>query len=92
MLTLIKCISSQSSDGLISEHWSIRRELMVEGIPLEVVVVLHVDVTMDNGLSNVEEEKHWNRWVHESCPVSRKANVQLSISLKSCELVPVSVA
>lgn len=82
--------SSQSSDGLISEQWSVHWELKVDRLPLEVIVMLNIDVSMDNWLPNVHEHKHWHHWVNESNPVSSRHEVELSISLEWSEWEPPS--
>ena len=63
--------SSQSSDSLVRVLWSVQRILEIHGVPLVVVVVHVVNVTMNNWLTNVKEEEHWYRWIHESSEISR---------------------
>ena len=83
--------SSYSSDRLICVKSSILGELEVQGIPLEVIVVLNVNVTVDNWLGNVEEEKHWDAWEHNTSKVTGDTYVQHSVSFISSECIPPSV-
>ena len=81
--------SGPSSDGLIGEQRSIHRELEVDRVPLEVVVVIDVDHAVDYGLAKVEEEEHGHHGEDKSHEVSRDHHVDLSIALKSGErMVP----
>ena len=83
-------LSSQSSDGLIREEMSIGSEFEVEGLPLEVVVILSVNGTVKNRLANVAEEEGWHHWIHESDPVLGEPEVDEAISLERVEWVPES--
>ena len=81
--------SGPSGDRLISEQRSIHRELEVDRVPLEVVIVHNVDVTVDDGLAEVEEEEHGHHREHKSHKVSRDHHVDLTIALKRGErMVP----
>ena len=75
-------ISSQSSDGLISEQNSVHGELEVDGVPLEVVKLLDVDGSMHDRLTDVEEEESWHEWEHDSDPVPGETNVDHTISFE----------
>ena len=83
--------SSQSGDGLISVNLSVCAEFEVHGVPLEVVVMLDVNISMDNWLSNVKEEEHWNEWEHKSGKVTGDSNVDHTISFVRAPCVPISV-
>ena len=83
--------SCESSDGLISEQWSVHGEFEVESVPLEVVVMLDVNGTVDKGLPEVNEEEHWHEWEDKSDPVLGETNVDNTISLERDEWVPVSL-
>ena len=76
---------------MILEKRSILTELEVKRIPLEVIVVLKVNVTVDNWLSNVEEEEHWYTWEHQTSKVTGDTYVQHSISFVRRILIPPSV-
>ena len=52
---------------------------------MEVVVVLLVNVTVNYGLTQVEEEEHGNHGETESSPVSSQGQVQETISLEGGE-------
>lgn len=43
---------------------SVRSELEIEGLPLEVVVVLDVSSTVEERLADVAEEESWHQRVH----------------------------
>ena len=83
--------SCESSDGLIGEQWSVHGEFEVESVPLEVVVMLDVNGTVDKGLPEVNEEEHWHEWEDKSDPVLGETNVDNTISLERDEWVPVSL-
>ena len=83
--------SSESSDGLIGEQWSIHGEFEVKSIPLEVVVMLDVNGTVEKWLPDVLEEEHWHEWEEKSDPVLGETNVDDTISLERDEWVPVSL-
>ena len=83
--------SCESSDGLIGEQWSVHGEFEVESVPLEVVVMLDVNGTVDKGLPEVNEEEHWHEWEDKSDPVLGETNVDNTVSLERDEWVPVSL-
>ena len=83
--------SCESSDGLISEQRSIHGEFEIESVPLEVVVMLDVDGTVEKWLPEVNEEEHWHEWEDKSDPVLGETNVDDTISLERDEWVPVSL-
>ena len=83
--------SCESSDGLIGEQWSVHGEFEVESVPLEVVVMLDVNGTVDKGLPEVNEEEHWHEWEYKSDPVLGETNVDNTVSLERDEWVPVSL-
>ena len=62
--------SSKSCDGLIREDRSVHGELVVQWVPLEIVVLLDVNGTVNNWLTDIEEQEHWSHWVIESGPIS----------------------
>ena len=84
-------ISGKSCDGLISHQWSVQRELEVQGLPLEVVVLLDVDGSMEDWLPYVHEHEHWHQGEEESDPVSSQTNVHHTVSLERGKWVPVSL-
>ena len=53
---------------------------MVDTVPLEVVVVLDVDVSVDNRLADVEAEEQWHKREHQSGEISGQTYVNVSIS------------
>ena len=67
---------------MICEQYSVHGELEVEGVPLVVVILLNVNSTVHNWLTDVEEEECWHDWIHDSCPVSREADVDHTISFE----------
>ena len=67
---------------------SIGSELEVERLPLEVVIVLDVNGTVQNWLTDVHEEECWHTWVHQSNPVLGQPEVHEAISLHRHEGVP----
>ena len=83
--------SCKSCDGLISEQWSIHGEFEVESIPLEVIVMLDVNGTVEKWLPEVNEEEHWHEWEDKSDPVLGETNVDYTVSLERDEWVPVSL-
>ena len=67
---------------------SVCSELEVEGLPLEIVVILNVNGTVEQWLTDVHEEEGWHHWVHESNPVLSEPEVDQTISLERYEWVP----
>ena len=89
---MIFLFSSQSSNCLITHLWSVHGELEVKSIPLEVIVVLAINVTVNNRLADVKEEESWNHWEHNSSVVSRDTNVDNTISFEANPRAPPSEA
>ena len=83
--------SSQSGDGLISHERSIHGELEIQGVPLEIVVVLNVNCSVKDWLPNVHEHEHGHHWDHESHPVLGEADVHHTVPLEGSKWTPVSL-
>ena len=73
-------VSSQSSNCLITHLRSIHAEFEVHSIPLKIVIMLFINVTMDNWLTNINEKEHWDTWEHDSCVVSTNTYIKDTIS------------
>ena len=65
---------------MISVKWSIHTELEIERVPLEIIVMLDVNISMNDWLGNIEEEEHWHEWEQKSSIVSGDTNINHSIS------------
>ena len=52
--------------------------------------MLHVDITVDDRLPDINEHEHWHHWVDESNPVLSWHQVKLSVSLEGREWEPPS--
>ena len=83
--------SSQSGDGLISHERSIHGELEIQGVPLEIVVVLNVNSSVKDWLPNVHEHEHGHHWEHKSNPVPGETNVDHTVPLEGGKWMPVSL-
>ena len=70
---------------MICEQRSVHRELEVDGVPLEVVVMLLIDVAVDNGLTKIEEEEHGHHREGKSGPVPCQSEIEKTISFKGSE-------
>ena len=70
---------------MVGVEGSVFGELEVESVPLEVVIVLDVDVSVDDRLGDVKEEEHGNEREQQTREVTRQANVQHSVSLERDE-------
>ena len=55
-------LSSDSSDRVIAINHAHGLELVVNRVPLIIVVALDITDTVNNGLHDVEEEKHGYGW------------------------------
>ena len=71
---------------------SVCTELEVEGLPLEVVIVLDVNGTVKKRLCDVHEEDCWHHWEDQSDPVFGEPKVDLTITLKGMEWIPKSMS
>ena len=90
MHSIASAFSSQSSDTLVTEQVSVRAKFEVQRLPLKVIVVIAVNRTMENRLTDVKEEEGRNHRVHESDPVLGEPEVNEAISLEGNEGVPQS--
>ena len=77
--------SSQSSDTLVTEQVSVCTELEIQGLPLEVIVVLNVNHTVNEWLRDVHEEESGHNWVNQSDPVLSQPEVYEAISFERME-------
>ena len=77
--------SSKSGNGLIGVEWSVDCELEIEGLPLEVVVLLNINGTMEDWGEDINEHEHWHQWEEKSNPISSKTDIKHTISLESGE-------
>ena len=75
-------LSGESCDGLISHERSIHGELEIQSVPLEIVVMLNVNCSVEHWLPHVHEEEHWHEWEHKSDPILGETNVNHTISLE----------
>ena len=64
-----KC-SSKSSHATIIEDHSVLSKLVVDTLPLEVVVPVVIDVTVDNGLPHVGHPEDHDEGERKSSPVA----------------------
>ena len=67
---------------------SVGSELKVKRLPLEVVVVLDVHCTVQEGLADIHEEECRDHWEHQTDPVLGEPEVYVTITLKGQEWVP----
>ena len=79
---MLRDLSSKSGDGLISHERSIHRELEIQSVPLEIVVMLNVNSSVKHWLPNVHEEEHWHEREDKSDPILSQTNVNHTISLE----------
>ena len=77
--------SGKSGDCVVSVSGPVVAELVVHGLPLEVVVMVDVDVTVDEWLPHVHEEEHWHDGECKSNPVAGEAEVDVPVALVSDE-------
>ena len=80
--------SSQSSDTLVTEQVSVSAKFEVQGLPLEVIVVISVNSTVEHWLADVKEEEGGDHGVHEPDPVLGEPEVNEAISLEGDEGLP----
>ena len=83
--------SSESGDGLISVDWSVSSKLVVDTLPLEVVVLLNIDSSVQDWLPHVHEEEQRKQREGQSYPVAGETNVEDTISLVRHERGPPSL-
>ena len=69
---------------------SVGREFEIDCFPLIIVIVLNINGTMKNWLSNVHEEESWNHRECEPNPILGKPEVNCSISLEEMNRLPKS--
>ena len=75
---------------MICEQYSVRGHLEVEGVPLVVVILLNVNSSVNDWLTDVKEEEGGDDWIHHSCPVSGETNVDHSVSFERGPCLPKS--